>query len=490
MSKPAPLAALPLRTPSASHDFVPSTPGTHGFRNQLGSLLPRHALFQVRVHIDQLSNVPLVTGEFGVRWKFKNVQSSSGLFSKMKSASSSTELSRRSSGANTPEGPHIHVTDDHNESADESDRQDSFDSTSTHADPLRRSSSSSNILAPYITASPPQTPTTPDINLTPLALPPSAAPTITKATFSHLSDSTTEARGATDWARLHNYNVTWDQHLSVVVQMDVHRETGDLLPNELKLVVMQRVIHGDPNSPQNPRMGALYLNLAEYANAGPVTRRYLLRESKTNATLKLTIDLEFLAGTKHYKPPPLPKGEILAEVSGLLTNNGLLSTRLARNLDLYNRGTDYAESDSSSSSSPSTSSHPAMPYATVDGQVDYDRLAVLNGLHTTEHLIEAIFNPVPTTSQAPSPFTYYDPEKAREREDSASSKGGYSASEHSSGSSFVEKHAQGVKAHWWQKLHVGSSVSVSRPGTPGGRTFVRPLTPRFSGEGVNAVKVS
>ena len=56
----------------------------HGLRTQLGHLIPRHALFQVHLHIDQLSNVPLIKGEFGVRWKFKNVQSGSGLLSKMK----------------------------------------------------------------------------------------------------------------------------------------------------------------------------------------------------------------------------------------------------------------------------------------------------------------------------------------------------------------------------------------------------------------------
>lgn len=52
---------------------------------------------------------------------------------------------------------------------------------------------------------------------------------------------------------------------------------------------MQRVISGDPDAPQNPRLGAVYLNLAEYADAGSVTRRYLLRESKTNATLKVRL---------------------------------------------------------------------------------------------------------------------------------------------------------------------------------------------------------
>lgn len=50
---------------------------------------------------------------------------------------------------------------------------------------------------------------------------------------------------------------------------------------------LQRVIHGDPDAPRNPRVGSIYLNLAQYVSAGIVTRRYLLRQSKTNATLKV-----------------------------------------------------------------------------------------------------------------------------------------------------------------------------------------------------------
>lgn len=145
--------------------------------------------------------------------------------------------------------------------------------------------------------------------------------------------------------------------------------------------------------------------------------------------------------------------------------------------------------------------------------MDYDRLAVLDGLHTTETLIEAIFNPVPTSSEAPSPFTFYDPAQAQKREelllqqdtdansgemsiDSSSSSLGnpssssqlsggrknYPASErsHSSAGSMMETQ----KPHWWQKLQKSSvrDGGASRPGTPSGRNVVRPLTPRFSGE--------
>jgi hypothetical protein len=66
-------------------------------------------------------------------------------------------------------------------------------------------------------------------------------------------------------------------------------------PNPLKLVVMQRVIpdSDDPDgSPQNPRLGVVYLNLAEYiVGKGSVERKYLLKESKTNSVLKVSFVL-------------------------------------------------------------------------------------------------------------------------------------------------------------------------------------------------------
>jgi len=43
----------------------------------------------------------------------------------------------------------------------------------------------------------------------------------------------------TPYLKLQDHNVVWEHTLNVVVRMDVDRDTGDLLPNELKLVVMQ-----------------------------------------------------------------------------------------------------------------------------------------------------------------------------------------------------------------------------------------------------------
>ena len=261
---------------SASSSSSSQAPSTHGLRTQLGSLLPKHALFQVHLHIEQLSNVPLVGGQFGVRWKFRHVHNSSGILAKMKHrsvSSPSVVAAKKDKGKGRME-PQIEIVNE-----DPADMRSSSDGDiAEHTQALGVQTNGSAVYGQYLTASPPQTP--------PLLTDTSS---ISQPASPAAKDHHHEGRGITHWTPLKNYNVQWDYNVNTIVQMDIHRETGDLLPCELKLVVVQRVIQGDLNSPQRPRLGAVYLNLAEYASAGPVTRRYLLRESKTNATLKVRI---------------------------------------------------------------------------------------------------------------------------------------------------------------------------------------------------------
>ncbi|KAI0922688.1 hypothetical protein AcV5_009593 [Taiwanofungus camphoratus] len=386
----APSTASESSASTSTSASVPHHNYGHGFRSQIGQFLPKHVLFQVHLHIDQLSNVPLISGEFAVRWKFKNVQSSSGLLSKMKGNRSWPGMGRKGKGKNRDTGFEIEVTPAEDEDEAQMEDADEESGAQESEDEFTQDEHTDSAeFGGYLTSSPPDTPN-PTATSTP------ASPLKTNPTTSPATQS--DARGMTDWAKLYSYNVKWERRLNVAVQMDVHRETGDLLPNELKLVVMQRIIPGDPNSPRQPRVGAVYLNLAEYADQGPVTRRYLLRQSKTNATLKLTIELEHIGGEKHYRPPPLRKGEILASVSGLLSNNELLRTSVARQLDEYTRG-DLPDEDSR-----------LHPFMHGDGHADGDRLATSYGLRSTEDLIEALFNPVPTSRPTPSPFTYFAPQ--------------------------------------------------------------------------------
>lgn len=147
----------------------------------------------------------------------------------------------------------------------------------------------------------------------------------------------------------------WEHTLSPLVRMDIDRDpASSLLPFPLKLVVLQRdpsIIKSNTraSTPRQTRFGMVHLDLAQYACKGEVTRRYLLKESKTNATLKLTTNVTYFqhASTPTtpmtpsssfspvvpqsvstplvvpsqlpFTPPPLPPGEILAGIANLPT---------------------------------------------------------------------------------------------------------------------------------------------------------------------------
>ncbi|KAF9045376.1 N-terminal C2 in EEIG1 and EHBP1 proteins-domain-containing protein [Panaeolus papilionaceus] len=293
-------------------------------RAQLGHLLPRHAHFQAEVQIHQLSNVPLVSGEFAVRWKFKGVQTPSGtkpgLLNRVK-AKAKAEKERREGktredvtlpslgGIISPAG-----------------------GTHSLPSPVQRSASGSQSIAPSVIAPTFTTSTTSSTVTTPV--------------------SSTPARGMTHFLPLKDHSVTWSYVLSPVLKMDIDRETHDLLPCPLKLVVLQKIDEEDAKtkgSASNPQLGVVYLNLAEYVDKDGeeengdgskkkkkgkkdgcptgIERSYLLKESKTNATLKLTVRLTFLHGESNYIAPPLPQGGILTGIAGFLKQNDAVRKR-------------------------------------------------------------------------------------------------------------------------------------------------------------------
>src|SRR5262249_37738897 len=73
-------------------------------------------------------------------------------------------------------------------------------------------------------------------------------------------------------------------------------------------------LHVPSNAQENrgsaSTLGVVELNLAEYVRRGEFTRRFLLQESKVNASLKLSIDMRQLGESAHYEAclPPVPHG--------------------------------------------------------------------------------------------------------------------------------------------------------------------------------------
>ncbi|KAJ7475677.1 N-terminal C2 in EEIG1 and EHBP1 proteins-domain-containing protein [Mycena latifolia] len=330
-----------------NHGDTDPAPHPTGLRAQLHHLLPRHALFHVRITIHQLASVPLVHGEFGVRWKFKNTHKVKG-----------------KGKAKNPEPEHDGDGDSFGSADTSTEEPQNLGAPSHH----HRSASSSGLAPDNAQAS-------------------------------------TSARGQTPWLPLRDHAVTWDQPLSAVVQMSIDRDTHHLLPHPFKLTVLQRVIANDPDAPEKPRFGAVELDLAEYADSVPalhgskgiVTRRYLLRDSKTNATMRLSIRVEPVGTPPPFTAPPLPNGEILAGVSSLLSAHADVYRTRPRALDLY--APVESSVQSSKSSIKGQGSNVIQPF-------DIRALPRAYGPRPTESLIEALFNPAPVREQGlVGPFT-------------------------------------------------------------------------------------
>ena len=292
-------SATSVSNSRASEAAISAHNHSNGLLNTLHHFLPRHAQFNVCVQIHQIDNIPLTQGEFAVRWRLKNVVNharrktgassthsllglagSKGKKQKSAGADSIDEFNSRVADHMERHGPIIPsvvvVTDSDSPSHRPTPLPSSDYATSSSS---IHSSLSSSIAVPFSCSSVP--PPEPVCNHDQIPTPP---------------------KGMTPFLPLKDHSVVWSQGLHTTVKMSISRskssstanttsptdENGLLLPSPLKLVIVQRVIPGDPGAPRNPRLGAVYLDLAEYAGVeGETTRKYLLRESKINATLKV-----------------------------------------------------------------------------------------------------------------------------------------------------------------------------------------------------------
>ncbi|KIL66044.1 hypothetical protein M378DRAFT_161272 [Amanita muscaria Koide BX008] len=422
-----------------------SVPSTHGL---LQHFLPRHAYFRANLKIHQISNIPLVSGRFSVRWKFKNVHSPPrtkyGIFGLGKGRSRPNTpmvpierlVSDKRNGMNDSTGSEPNIDDYPVPSVVISSSSD-YASTSmsirpsnltqSHSRPSSDSSSScrSNAISPIpfhdkfsprlsptglhrpdrdglSPAQPWSPPLSPWDDLqTARARPAKPTPLVTAQSTARDAAS----RGQTAIVDLKDYSVMWHHSVTTVLRLDVSRDSGMLAPSQLKLVVVQHPVRNDPESvPQNPRLGALYLNMAEYVDKGAVQRKYLLKESKINAILTLTIELECIGGSTSYKAPPLPKGEILNGITSLLERDFYYAEKNTPNgkeTFPYPRQVSQSSTHSDMSLDSRRSDSPSAPFNVA-------LLPGADGARDTQALIDALFNPLTTTEKVKqSPFTVY-----------------------------------------------------------------------------------
>lgn len=251
---------------------IPSTPRT-GLRAHLAQLLPRHAVFRARITLHQLNNVPLVRGEFAVRWHVRGVVGR-GFLSKVKVRSNGgrPNASHPSHSAKGKEpdvdtaslvGPSI--SDTHSVTASSSTHSyDHASSASSHASVAAHrppvvpalvvspGSSTSSVVPPLasrsvsgtsLSAASPREPL-PQRYLSmdwfphphPVHDPPPSRLPLPPEQYS-------PAKSRTPFVSLKDHNVVWQQPLDFLVQMAIRRESGELLSSPASFVVMQARVH-------------------------------------------------------------------------------------------------------------------------------------------------------------------------------------------------------------------------------------------------------
>lgn len=267
--------------------------------------LPKHAVFHVRLVIHQLQSVPLVSGEFKIKWKFRHLRA-------VNRAGHPLGLGRalvlKLDGQKKNRVEPINANgSDKGQDKDTSREQDE--------------DTSALDISPSLQTVPDNLPHPPRMHRPPSKQSTSSSNSTPNSTFhfdSNLDpsmsddlgiDFRTEARGHTQYLPLRDFKVDFESEVNAAVQMSIEKDTIALQASKLKLTIMQvserclhierlidrqiyisqRVIPNDPESPVNPRLGHVEVNLAEYVNAGSVTRTYLLRRSKVNAMLNVCL---------------------------------------------------------------------------------------------------------------------------------------------------------------------------------------------------------
>ncbi|GAB1520312.1 hypothetical protein RhiTH_003386 [Rhizoctonia solani] len=449
-----------------------------GLRAHLRNYFGRHATFSVQINIHELTNVPLVTGDFACRWRVKGAQSL------VRRDSSSAKSVHSGSAASAdiavqvhPPSPPMNPTTGRGSVSTTVSLNDGWSSPSESSD-----SRHTSLLHPDGSGSIDQGSDTEDAQRSVAAS--------TNSSTVHMPGMG-PGRGRTPTVAIADHTVRWDELVEMAVPMGIIKETKGLMPADLKLTVEQV-----PQSPEHlvkPRaaLGVVRINLAEYAGKGPVTRRYLLRESKTNATLKLTIQVKWLSGEQGYVAPPLQKAQIMEGVAGLMSHDRILPSGMRT-------PTRAAASPTQSSISLAPHNTPDLLSApglirgrapslsrtpTLSHSLSHSRSTSPLPSERTEQIIEALFNPVPTTNPNPSPFAYYAPArppvrrgtanpspgtselgsgwsmiKAQEEAQARAILQGSTGSSEEGGGSMPSELGQGAQGSGWWKRTLGKNV--------------------------------
>ncbi|KAG5366240.1 hypothetical protein CJU89_0654 [Yarrowia sp. B02] len=126
----------------------------------------------------------------------------------------------------------------------------------------------------------------------------------------HLTDHRrNDSRGRTEVAQIRNHRAEWNYETSMEFRMRIDDDKmlhgSSIMFDVFVESRTNRQNDKEINTSDRNHLGRVELNLAEYAQDEPITHRYLLRQSKVNSLLNISIDMEQLRGDTDYMIPPL-----------------------------------------------------------------------------------------------------------------------------------------------------------------------------------------
>ena len=322
-----------------------------GFGDRLGVTLGvvKSSVFIAKVEVIELAQVPLVHAKFRVKWSFKHPTTSSHVDQAEHVADdTSKKLAGASAAARPPfDGRGAGGAGQRSESPHRTDSADeSSTSTSTRISREFPTRPLSPPMSPVLerTPNPSRTPTTghPSYFTFPNAQPfngtdagsahrtsdPQASvlglhisrdsvasfenahrrgATVTALEMPHPPASRAEPKGTTSLIPLRSHTAVFRREIQCPVAIPVkqlpHSSRYQLQPSPLRLAVRQEVA-GDGGKKEENKTGEVVLDLSQFVGLGhtadATSRRYLLRDCKTNATLRVTVRLEWVGGERGY----------------------------------------------------------------------------------------------------------------------------------------------------------------------------------------------
>lgn len=141
------------------------------------------------------------------------------------------------------------------------------------------------------------------------------------------SSSAAEHRGRTDKSRIIEHRANFDYNKTLPVRLTIDKN-GYLQPCDIYFEILQEF---DSVRGGKVHLGNVKLNLAEFTGdigaereleegeEGMVTRRYLMQDSKVNATLKIGISMRQIDGDTNFIAPPLRSAMVIGGIAGIVS---------------------------------------------------------------------------------------------------------------------------------------------------------------------------